>query len=105
MTGAIITEAINHFDRWWLIGTDYTRDWVPYGVLWTADEVDITNYYLRMGVNGGLVLMLLFIAILLTAFHLLGKRMRAMRESVDPSEFLLWSVGAALLPIPLLFCP
>jgi hypothetical protein len=92
----LISAALNHIGEWWLVGTDYTRHWMPYGVAWSQYQIDITNHYLSMGVNGGLLLMFLFIAILLKAFQLLGHAMRSLRESGDPDEFILWCVGATL---------
>lgn len=94
----LITQALKNLGDWWLIGTDYTRHWMPYGVNWSGDQADITNYYLRMGVTGGLALMFLFIAILTVCFRLLGRRMiRFRREGCGNSdEFALWCVGATL---------
>jgi hypothetical protein len=92
----LITKAIEHFDRWWLVGTDYTRDWMAYGILWSNDMVDITNLYIQMGVRGGLLLMLLFIGILLVSFRRLGRRMTSMRKAGDTNEFMLWCFGSAL---------
>jgi hypothetical protein len=92
----LITQALNHLNEWWLAGTDYTRHWMPYGIQWSKYHVDITNYYLKMGVLGGLPLMASFIAILIKGFQLLGRRMRAMRIRKDPSEFMLWCLGATL---------
>ena len=92
----LITQAFKHLDRWWLFGTDYTRDWMAYGIGWSANMVDITNHYLQMGVKGGLLLMLLFIAILVTSFKSLGYRMADLRSARDPGEFMLWCFGAAL---------
>lgn len=92
----LITAAIKHLGDWWLTGTDYTRDWIAYGVPWSAYQTDITNYYLGMGVMGGLPEMILFIAILIKGFQLLGRRMRALRIAEDPAKFILWSVGACL---------
>ena len=92
----LITAALSHLDEWWLVGTDYTRHWIPYGVLWSSDQIDITNYYLKMGVIGGILLMLIFIAILVKSFLLLGRKMQALRQAGDRSEFMLWCAGAAL---------
>jgi hypothetical protein len=92
----LITKAIKHFDRWWLIGTDYTRDWIAYGIAWSDDMVDITNLYIQMGVRGGLLLMLLFIGIILRSFQTLGRRMAISRETKDQREFALWCIGASL---------
>ena len=92
----LISAALNHLGEWWLVGTDYTRQWMPYGVPWSQYHVDITNHYLSMGVSGGLLLMLCFIGILIKAFQLLGRGIRALRLAGDPNEFILWCVGAAL---------
>jgi len=92
----LITAALNHLGEWWLTGTDYTRHWIAYGVPWSAYHTDITNYYIGMGVMGGLPLMFLFIAIFIKSFQLLGRRMRLLRTAKDPGEFLLWAVGASL---------
>lgn len=93
----LISTALRHLNEWWLVGTDYTRNWMEYGVGWSANQIDITNHYIYMGVTGGLPLMLCFIAILIKAFQLLGRGMRPMREAKDPDEFILWCVGASLL--------
>jgi hypothetical protein len=92
----LITAAIRHFDEWWFTGTDHTRHWIAYGVEWSGYHTDITNYYLVMGVMGGFPLLLLFGAILIKSFQLLGRQMRALRRAKDPHEFTLWCVGAAL---------
>lgn len=92
----LIETAVEHFHEWWLIGADYTRHWMPTGVTWSADHTDITNYYLKMGVIGGLPLMLLFMALLARGFSLVGK---AAAGSVAPTRefrFLAWALGASL---------
>ena len=58
----LIESAFEHFNEWWLAGTDYTRHWMPENNAVDETQVDITNYYLRMGVVGGLPLILIFIA-------------------------------------------
>lgn len=92
----LIDSAISHFGNWWLAGTDYTRDWTPFGVSWSPDHADITNYYLRLGVIGGLPLMLTFIVIIFSAFQMLGLRMAELRNDSVEAEFALWCLGAAL---------
>lgn len=88
---ALIDAAISHLPEWWLAGTDVTRHWIAYGVPWSANHIDITNHYLRMGVDGGLPLMLLFIAILAKSFASVG---RAVKDNAQP--FLVWTLGASL---------
>lgn len=92
----LITGALRYIDEWWLAGTDYTRHWMPTGVSWSGNHTDITNHYLKMGVVGGLPLMISFILILVRAFQMLGRRMAELRSSGDAYEFVLWCFGAAL---------
>lgn len=80
----LIRTAIRHLPEWWLGGTDYTRHWMAYGVGWSGNHIDITNYYINMGVNGGLPLMLLFIGILAKGFSFVGRR-----TSSEPTAGLL----------------
>jgi len=91
---ALIEAAINHFSEWWFAGTDYTRHWMASGVGWSSDHTDITNYYLKMGVLGGLPLMLSFIGILVAGFISVGKALRLHQNG--PAQFMIWTLGAIL---------
>lgn len=92
----LIQSAFQHLSEWWLTGTDYTRHWMPTGVQWSENHTDITNHYLSMGVLGGLLLMVLFIAILAKGFSYVGQALRAMPESPSQSRFIIWALGASL---------
>ncbi len=98
----LIESAFAHLSEWWLVGTDFTRHWMPTGITWSADHADLTNHYIRMGVLGGLPLMLIFIAVLAKAFALIGRGLREApgRDTVpggDPKhQFLLWACGCSL---------
>jgi hypothetical protein len=94
---ALIQAAIEHLDEWWWAGTDYTRHWMPYGVSWSKDHADITNHYLGQGVRGGLPLMLLFIFVLGTGFHNVGRALRRLAAAPVEDRFLVWSLGGCLL--------
>jgi hypothetical protein len=93
---ALIEAALTHLPEWWFAGTDYTRHWVAYGVGWSANHIDITNYYVRMGVDGGLPLMFLFVAILAKGFAFVGKAMRQASDVAPASRFIIWALGASL---------
>ncbi len=93
---ALIESAINHFNEWWLGGTDYTRHWMPTGVDWSKNHTDITNHYIKMGVIGGFLLMLLFIGVLVVAFASVGKAMRSRSDEQGDRLFLMWTLGAIL---------
>jgi hypothetical protein len=93
---ALIETAANHFSEWWLVGTDFTRHWLNYGVVWSSNHIDITNHYLVMGVNGGLLLMLLWIAILVKGFSFVGQTLRQASPLPPESRFMMWALGASL---------
>ena len=88
----LIESASEHLDEWWLAGTDFTRHWMATGI--DDEHADIANQYLFMGVSGGLVLMLLFMAILVTAFRYVGAAVRAPGSGGE--QFLAWALGASL---------
>jgi hypothetical protein len=92
----LINTAIRHFGEWWLVGTDYTRHWMPTGVSWNPNHTDITNQYLTFGVVGGFPLMVLFIAILVTAFKYVGEIIRGNSELPTGDQFFVWALGASL---------
>jgi hypothetical protein len=91
----LIESAIEHLNEWWLAGTDYTRHWMTTPGAWSSKAADITNYYLTMGITGGLPLMLLFIATIGLAFAFVG---REVREDGVPQRqrFMVWALGSAL---------
>ena len=92
----LIQSALDHLSEWWLAGTDYTRHWMPTGVSWSPEHTDITNYYLQMGVWGGLPLMLLFIAVLVKGFSFVGQTLRQSADLPPKSRFMIWALGASL---------
>lgn len=92
---ALIDAAIQHITDWWIAGTDVTRHWMPYGVIWSGDHADITNHYLVMGVAGGLPLMLLFIGVLAMGYSFVGQTVK-MPELSLRSRFMIWAFGASL---------
>ena len=93
---ALIDQAYKHLDEWWLFGTDNTRHWMASGVRWNPNMVDLTNYYIHLGVTGGLGLTLSLVAILWASFGMLRERMNVLRQNSDPDEIVIWCVGGAL---------
>ena len=91
----LIRSALEHLNEWWLAGTDYTRHWMPSGIQANPNHTDMTNYYLQMGVWGGLLLMLLFIAMLLVGFSRVGRALRV-SEATGENGFMIWTLGCIL---------
>ena len=90
----LIDGAFHNLNDWWLMGTQSTLAW--------ADEeqglFDVTNQYLQVGAEGGLLSMGLFIWIIVCGFRSVGLTWRSMAEIEEPAEnqFIVWGLGAAL---------
>ena len=94
---ALIQATIQHFNEWWLTGTDYTRDWLPGGAgVASANHTDMTNYFIYMGIMGGLILMLVFMGVLYAAFCLVGKILKLDQMSDAGDPYLAWILGSIL---------
>lgn len=92
----LIDMALHHIDEWWLLGSDFTRHWMPYGLLATPRHCDLTNYYIYLGVMGGVPLVISLLAIQWKTFAILGARMTELRASKRPEEFGLWCLGCTM---------
>ena len=92
----LIESSLEHLDEWWLVGTDYTRHWMPTGLSAYEAHTDITNHVLAMGVWGGLPLMFLFIMTLVAAFRAVGLALREHESAPMEHPFLIWTLGAIL---------
>jgi hypothetical protein len=93
----VIDQAVSHFDEWWLFGTTYTAHWGPGGQATYGDPnmMDITNHYVIQGVTGGLLKLLLFIAIIVASFKTIGRRLETEMEGSQAGP-LIWAVGVCL---------
>lgn len=96
---ALIQSAIKYFNEWWLVGTHYTRHWMPYGVPWSEDHADITNHYLGQGIKGGILLMGLFIGLLWCGFRYVGQVLVAWGDLPREMQFRVWTLGATLFSL------
>ena len=85
---ALIDQAIQRFDEWWLLGTHSTAHW-GWG-LW-----DVTNQYILEGVRGGFFTMLLFIVAIVMTFWTAG-RLRRTVEMSRPHRLMAWAMGVML---------
>jgi hypothetical protein len=92
----IITQAVTHFNEWWLIGTTYTAHWMPYSLTIIPNMVDITNQYILEGVGGGIWRMGAFIIIIILCFRELGKSNLILKDQPIDLRIFSWSLGAAL---------
>jgi hypothetical protein len=87
----LIDETIKHISEWWLIGTKLES--VGAWGVWASD---VTNQYILEGVTGGLLTLILFIAIIVSAFSGIGRALKKAQLQSRRSALLFWALGAAL---------
>jgi len=91
----LIQQAIYHFNEWWLIGSSYTANWSSgQPLVGDPNNVDITNEYIAEGLQGGLLRLGLFLAIIVTCFKKVGRAVRV--EADSRAAMLWWAVGVSL---------
>jgi hypothetical protein len=84
----LFDEFINHRAEWWWLGTPRTGHWGP-------GLHDVTNEYVAEAVAGGIFRLLLFLAILVTAFAGISRTMR-LPGLPRLRAYGTWALGAAL---------
>ena len=92
----LMNQAIVHISEWWLIGTKSTQHWLPYPLAIKPNSADITNQYLAVGVDGGILPMFLFIFIIIKCFQGLGNAQELDLSEPIWNRFCLWCIGVAL---------
>lgn len=85
----LIDRAIANLNQWWLLGTRSNEEW-------GFQLFDVTNHYVRVGVNGGLLTLSLFIAIIVLCFGAVGQAMKSLKRESRRDQLFLWAMGAAL---------
>jgi hypothetical protein len=96
----IIDKFVYSMGDWWLIGMpmEYTKNWAA--TVTKFGYADITNYYVSIGISGGLLSLLLFIALLVACFKLVGKGLKSIRTVTIAEnsnyEPVLWGIGSAV---------
>jgi hypothetical protein len=86
----LIDQWVAHFGEWWLFGTTYTAHWGPAGETIPGDPnmMDITNHFVMEAVKGGLLKLLLFVAMLVGCFKVIGRRLHLKRRQRVPDSSL-----------------
>lgn len=95
----LIDQAITHFDEWWLIGSRYTAHWAPAGevVIGNVGNTDIINNYVYEGLDGGILKLGLFIALIVIGFKTVGRFTYARPAMPFKQNIFVWSIGVCLL--------
>lgn len=93
----LIDMTIQHFSEWWLVGTDYTRHWMPQmGIASDENHTDITNYYIGFAIGGGFASIVLIFTMLGLAFRWVGHVLLAKIDDQPDQAYMIWCFGASL---------
>jgi hypothetical protein len=88
----LIDSFVNSFREWWFVGTQSTAHWGHYGLnMW-----DVTNHYVQIAVNGGLITLIIFLIIIVLCYRTIGIAVLVNQERKNESLFY-WALGASLL--------
>jgi hypothetical protein len=95
----LIDKFIKHFNEWWFAGMpmENTADWAATKTPWGS--VDVTNYYVSVGLNGGLIPFVFFIVVIVQCFKLVGRGLEAVRAQNFKNnhlEAMIWGAGSAV---------
>jgi len=85
----LIDHFIRQFADWWFLGAKDTSTWGD-------DMWDVQNQFVSVGVNGGLIALFAFIAIVSRSFARLGDTRKALAGD-KKQEWLFWFLGSALV--------
>lgn len=83
----LIDSTIRNFNEWWLLGTKYTGHWG-----WGMQ--DVTNFYIRIAIDGGLLSLILFIAIIILCFRTLWLKVFKTENKLSIQKYV-WAIGAS----------
>ena len=84
----LVDNSIRHFSDWWLLGCKNYNEWGPF--MW-----DTSNQYVKYALTGGLVTLVLFIAIISRGYGRLGNARKLVEHNRSEAWFL-WCLGTAL---------
>ncbi len=90
----LIDNAFLHFGEWWFAGTDYTAHWMPYRLPQNPNHCDLTNYFIHIGVIGGVPLLVCLLWIVYRSFKLLNNQSSS--QAGDSDLFQVWCSTCAL---------
>jgi hypothetical protein len=84
----LIDMFIKHFSEWWLIGTNHAADW-------GYEMEDLSNQFVAEGETGGLITLVVFIAMISRCFARVGNARRIVQGD-SKQEWLFWFLGVSM---------
>ena len=91
----LIDNFVHRFGEWWLLGTRNNADW-------GLDMWDAVNAFVGEGQSGGLVTFILYVAMFVAAYKIIGVSRKATERSRGDAR-LIWAIGAALFATTVAF--
>ena len=92
----LIEQFVNHTDDWLLAGTTDTGDWMPTAlVIGDKRSADLTNKFVAVGVEGGLVPLIFFVGVFVVSYKVLARALSLARLNSPQDEPILWGFGCA----------
>lgn len=85
----LIDQFISHWKEWIISGSSRGTS------TWEVPMFDIVNYYVVMGLAGGMVFLVLLIALIVFAYKNVGKAMRSTMGNTE-LELLAWACGVSI---------
>jgi len=85
----LVDQFIHRFNEWWLLGTTSSENW-------THLSFDVSNKYVRTGVDGGLISLVLLIAVIVLCFKQLGRIIWSNGQNPEMQK-IVWLFGVSLL--------
>ena len=93
----LIEQFINHTDDWFLAGTTDTEDWMPTALVHGEKRgADLTNKFVAVGVEGGIVPLIFYVCVFVVSYKVLGRALNLARLNSREYEPILWGFGCAL---------
>ena len=93
----LMDRCIVYFPEWAILGTRDSKHWAA-GEMGGLGLGDVNNQYILEGIRGGLVTMVLFVAVIALTYRNIGRMLRS-REVVDSRSktIYIYSLGVILL--------
>ena len=96
----LIDRFLRNFGEWWFFGMPMsnTAEWAA--TVTKFGYVDMTNYYVSLGVNGGLISLVFFVGMLVYCLKQVGRGLRVVRDAgpeMAIHEPILWGVGVVIV--------
>jgi hypothetical protein len=96
----LMDQAVRYFKDWYLFGLADNAYWrAGTGAIYLTD---ITSQYILVGLLGGFLTMLLFIAVIVVGFRSIG-RLIASQHLTGNDELLVWALGTTLFTHAIMF--